>query len=75
VAGAHHLRPGPGRESGAGEVFVRLAAGAGIGEIATELGLSSKTVSTYRSRILEKLGVERNADLTRYAIRNGLMEV
>jgi two-component system invasion response regulator UvrY len=57
------------------EVFVRLAAGAGTGEIAAELGLSSKTVSTYRSRILEKLGVERNADLTRYAIRHGLLEV
>ena len=57
------------------EVFIRLAAGAGTSEIADELGLSSKTISTYRSRILEKLGVERNADLTRYAIRNGLLEV
>ena len=57
------------------EVFERLAAGMSTGEIATEFGLSPKTVSTYRSRILEKLGVERNADLTRYAIRHGLMDL
>ena len=57
------------------EVFERLAAGQGTGEIARELGLSSKTVSTYRSRILEKLGAERNADLTRYAIRHGMLEL
>ena len=57
------------------EVFERLAAGQGTGEIAQELGLSSKTVSTYRSRILEKLGAERNADLTRYAIRHGMLEL
>jgi len=57
------------------EVFERLAAGQGTGEIAVELGLSSKTVSTYRSRILEKLGAERNADLTRYAIRHGMLEL
>ncbi len=57
------------------EVFERLAAGMSTGEIATEFGLSPKTVSTYRSRILEKLGVERNADLTRYAIRHGLLDL
>jgi two-component system, NarL family, invasion response regulator UvrY len=57
------------------EVFERLAAGMSTGEIATEFGLSPKTISTYRSRILEKLGVERNADLTRYAIRHGLMDL
>lgn len=57
------------------EVFERLAGGRGTVEIAAELGLSPKTVTTYRTRILEKLGLERNVDLTRYAIRHGLLEL
>ena len=56
------------------EVFRRLARGESSGEIADSLGLSVKSVSTYRTRVLEKLGVARNADLTRYAIRHGLIE-
>ena len=43
-------------------------------QIAEHLGLSVKTVSTYRSRILEKMGMKTNADLTYYAIKNGLVE-
>ena len=43
-------------------------------EVATELSLSVKTVSTYRARILEKMGMKTNAELTRYAIKNGLVE-
>jgi two-component system invasion response regulator UvrY len=42
--------------------------------IAEELFLSVKTVSTYRTRILEKMGMKSNADLTYYAIKNGLVE-
>jgi DNA-binding NarL/FixJ family response regulator len=56
------------------EVFRRLARGESSGEIADALGLSVKSVSTYRTRVLDKLGLSRNADLTRYAIRHGLIE-
>jgi two-component system invasion response regulator UvrY len=56
------------------DVFIRLAEGEGVVEIANRLGLSVKSVSTYRSRVLEKLGLKRNADLTRYAVENSLIE-
>jgi len=56
------------------EVFLRLARGEGSSEIAADLGLSVKSVSTYRARVLEKLGVARNADLTRYAMEHGLLD-
>ena len=55
------------------QIFGKLAAGAGVGEIADELSLSVKTVSTYRSRILEKMNFSSNADMTAYALRNGLI--
>ena len=55
------------------QIFGKLAAGAGVGEIADELSLSVKTVSTYRSRILEKMNFNSNADMTAYALRNGLI--
>jgi two-component system invasion response regulator UvrY len=45
-----------------------------VSEIGDELGLSAKTVSTFRSRILRKLGQRHNADLTRYALKHGLIE-
>ncbi len=56
------------------QVFCKLAAGRSVGHIADELFLSNKTVSTYRARILEKMGAKSNADLTYYAIKNGLIE-
>jgi two-component system, NarL family, invasion response regulator UvrY len=56
------------------EVFRRLARGEGPSEIAAALGLSVKSVSTYRSRVLEKLGFRRNADLTRYALEHDLLD-
>jgi DNA-binding NarL/FixJ family response regulator len=54
------------------EVFDRLARGRTVGEIAVELHLSPKTVSTYRRRVLEKLGLESTAQIIHYAARNGL---
>ena len=51
-----------------------LASGRTVSEAAETMGLSVKTVSTYRSRILEKMGMKTNAELTHYAIRNGLVE-
>ncbi len=55
------------------QIFCKLATGRGVSEIATELSLSVKTVSTYRSRILEKMSFHANADITSYALRNGLI--
>ena len=56
------------------QVFCKLAAGRAVGDIANELFLSNKTVSTYRARILEKMNSKSNADLTYYAIKNGLIQ-
>lgn len=55
------------------QVFVKLAAGQTPTAIAEELFISIKTVSTYRSRILEKMAMKSNADLTYYAIKYGLL--
>ena len=55
------------------EVFRRIASAQAVGEIAADLGLSSKTVSTYRTRILEKMAMRSNAELMQYAIRHGLV--
>ena len=55
------------------QVFLRLARGQSVSTIAEILHLSVKTVSTYRSRLLEKLGVTSNAELAAYALRHGLM--
>ena len=54
-------------------VFNRLAAGIPNKQIATELGLSPKTISTYKSRILEKLNLETNAQLAHYALKENLL--
>lgn len=56
------------------QVMIRLARGRRTGEIARELELSPKTVSTYRTRVLRKMGLENNAALTSYAIACGLMD-
>lgn len=55
------------------QVFLRLARGESVSEIGNVLHLSVKTISTYRSRLLEKLGVASNAELAAYAIRHGLL--
>lgn len=56
------------------QVMMRLARGLKQEAIAKELFLSPKTVTTYRSRILAKMGFESNADMTRYALEEGLIE-
>jgi DNA-binding NarL/FixJ family response regulator len=56
------------------QIFCKLAAGAAVSKIAAELNLSVKTVSTYRTRVLEKMGMQTNADLTYYAIKHGLID-
>ncbi|HEX6163441.1 MAG TPA: response regulator [Vicinamibacterales bacterium] len=56
------------------EVMTRIAAGRTVTEIAEELSLSVKTISTYRARVLEKLGVKNNAEIVQYALRCGLVK-
>jgi DNA-binding NarL/FixJ family response regulator len=55
------------------EVMRGIASGETVSDIATRMHLSVKTVSTYRARLLDKMGMENNAELTRYAIQNGLV--
>ena len=55
------------------DVFTRLASGKTVSEIADQLSLSATTVSTYRSRILEKMNMRTNAELIRYALENKLI--
>jgi two-component system, NarL family, invasion response regulator UvrY len=55
------------------EVMLMLAAGKLASEAARELRLSTKTISTYRSRIMEKMGMNKNAELTMYAMKNNLL--
>ena len=56
------------------QVLRMIGSGLTVSEIAAALGLSVKTVSTYRSRLLEKLQMRSNAEVMRYAIENGLMD-
>ena len=55
------------------QVFLRLARGDSVSDIAGQLNLSVKTISTYRSRVTEKLNVTSNAELATYALRHGLI--
>ena len=55
------------------QTLVMIASGKRLSDIASELTLSPKTVSVYRARVLEKLGLTNNSELTVYAIRNGLV--
>ncbi|MCU1266498.1 MAG: response regulator with a DNA-binding domain [Acidobacteria bacterium] len=56
------------------EVMRLIASGKAVGEIAVLLSLSANTISTYRARILEKMGIRTNAELTHYAIQNHLVD-
>lgn len=55
------------------QIFCKIASGRSVTSIGHELSLSVKTVSTYRSRILEKMSLATNADMTTYALRNALI--
>jgi DNA-binding NarL/FixJ family response regulator len=56
------------------EVMRLIASGKTVGEIAEILSLSDKTISTYRARLLDKMGMKTNAELTHYAIQNKLVD-
>jgi len=55
------------------QVMCMIASGKTVGEIAEKLSLSAKTISTYRARILEKMKMKNNAEITHYAIQNRLV--
>ena len=56
------------------QVVLMIASGKTVSQIATELSLSVKTISTNRSRALTKMGMKTNAELTYYAIKHGLVD-
>lgn len=56
------------------QVMCLIASGKTVSEIADRLALSAKTISTYRARLLEKMGMKSNAELTHYAIQNRLID-
>jgi DNA-binding NarL/FixJ family response regulator len=56
------------------QVFMHLAQGDTVGHMAQDLSLSVKTISTYRTRVMEKLGLGSNGDLTYYALKAGLIQ-
>jgi two-component system, NarL family, invasion response regulator UvrY len=56
------------------QVFLRLAKGETVGQIAEALSLSVKTVSTYRTRVMEKMALSSNSDLTYYALKSKLID-
>jgi DNA-binding NarL/FixJ family response regulator len=74
AAGAAGRPPHEGLSERELQVFLRLAKGETVGQIAEGMFLSVKTVSTYRARTLEKLQLETNSDLTYYALKNGLIQ-
>ena len=55
------------------QVLQLIASGKTVSEIAEDISLSVNTISTYRARILEKINLNNNAELTRYAIDNNLV--
>jgi two-component system invasion response regulator UvrY len=56
------------------QVLCLIASGKTVGEIAEKLSLSAKTISTYRARILEKMNMKNNAELTHYALQHKLVD-
>ncbi|MBC7572824.1 MAG: DNA-binding response regulator, partial [Herminiimonas sp.] len=56
------------------QTLTMIASGKTVSEIAAELVLSVKTISMYRTRLLQKMKLRHNADLTHYAIKNNLVE-
>lgn len=56
------------------QVLLLMASGKIVGEVAKELFLSAKTVSTYRNRIMEKMGLQNNSELIRYALKHKLID-
>lgn len=76
IAGGKSANPGSPHQTLSSrelEVFLLLAAAKTVTEIAERLDISVKTVSTYRTRILEKMALQSTAEIIQYAVRNGLV--
>ncbi len=73
LAGESTSRPHEKLSNREYQVMCLIASGKTVREIATDLSLSDKTISTYRRRILDKLNLRHNAELTHYAIQQGLV--
>ncbi|MCC9041078.1 LuxR C-terminal-related transcriptional regulator, partial [Neisseria gonorrhoeae] len=56
------------------EVFRLIAAGVSVTDIATRLKLSVKTISTHKANLMQKMGLQNQSELIRYAIKNGVSE-
>jgi DNA-binding NarL/FixJ family response regulator len=74
LAGGGYQKPHEALSDREYQVMILIASGKSVGRIASELFLSAKTISTYRHRILEKMGMENNSELTSYVVRNGLLD-
>ncbi|MBI2889472.1 MAG: response regulator transcription factor [Nitrospirae bacterium] len=74
VAGDRHALPHQALSDREMEVMMMLVRGNGISDIAAQLQLSPKTITTHRARILSKMGMSNNADLVRYSLEHKLME-
>ena len=76
--GGHHNRPPKPQHDRLSDreyqVLRMLAAGRPVSQIAADLSLSIKSISTYRARILKKMGMQTNADLIRYGLNNNLVD-
>jgi DNA-binding NarL/FixJ family response regulator len=74
VAGPSQAAPHEALTNREMQVMTLIASGRTVSEIADQLGLSVKTVSTHRTRLLAKMSMRTNAELTTYAVRNKLVE-
>jgi DNA-binding NarL/FixJ family response regulator len=74
ISGASNESPHEALSNRELQVLKMISTGMTLKEIGAELDLSEKTVSTYRARIAEKMGLPTNVELTRYAMRHGLVE-
>lgn len=72
--GANSTNPHESLSNREYQVLCLLASAKTVSEIADELSLSVKTISTYRTRILEKMGLRNNVELARYALKHGLVD-
>ena len=74
IADDHDLQPHELLSDREFQTMRLIASGQQLSQIAEALSLSPKTVSVYRARLLEKMGLKNNAEITHYAIKNGLIE-
>jgi two-component system, NarL family, invasion response regulator UvrY len=74
ISDDHDLPPHESLSDREYQTLIMIASGKTVSDIATELALSVKTISMYRSRLLQKMKLRHNAELTHYAIKNHLVE-